>query len=97
MKYTRSDEQKVIARFGKEMQFKLDERNKKGRMGWRSKRITTLFNLLMKEVNELEDAIFCCKYCNVVKDINIEDVKKECADIANFCMMIHDVVGRKKV
>ena len=84
---TRQDEQKVIARFSKVMQDKLDVRDYKGRMGWRKKRTDQLLYLLEDEVSELWDAIWH----------NKGEIKDEAVDVALYAMMIHDVAGRKKV
>jgi len=85
---TRADEQKVIARFGKAMQSKLDVREYKGRMGWRTKEAWELYDLATDEMKELKDALLMEK---------VDDIKKEAADVGNRVMMIHDVIGRKKV
>jgi NTP pyrophosphatase (non-canonical NTP hydrolase) len=75
----------------KTMQFKLDKNQHKecdimnpdgkGRH-WRHCNTKWLLGRIREETIELEDAV----------DLNegIEAIKKECADIANFAMMIHD-------
>ena len=65
--------------FVKEMVKKLDENNHKG--SWKDIPINRLIDLLNWEVEELEDETYDI-------DSNYENIIKECADIANFAMMI---------
>ncbi len=59
---------------------------KKGVAGWNKESIRTLFNKLVKEVNELEHEIRFSSFSN--------NIPRECADVANFAMMIYDNVNR---
>ena len=81
---SRKQEQKLIRVFGESMQEKLDERSKKyGRLGWRNKRTGTLFAWLQDEVQELYVAIDH-------RDKDVEEIHKECADVALLALMIWD-------
>jgi len=53
--------------------------------GWKNNLAEELLERLHEEVEELERAI--------MEDDNPQNIAKECADVANFCMMIADVVG----
>lgn len=75
------EEQELIKEFGKEMQGKLNVRSKKGRLGWRSKDIEDIVTWLHEEVHELVMAI---------RNEPEENIRKECADVANICLFIWD-------
>lgn len=73
---------KEVLWLAERMEKKLAANDHKG--GWRGKDITSLFYSLTTEVNELFDAIRNNKPSNEIVD--------ECADVANFAMMIADEV-----
>lgn len=84
------------------MKSKLDANTHKGMDGaWRKLTVGVLFKLLVKEIDELENIID--KHGNVPQgfkntklledDIAIE-VSRECADVANYAMMIADTMKR---
>jgi len=79
------EEKKLIKEFGREMQGKLDARSSKGRLGWRDKDIDTLLKWLEDEAFELVKA---------VGEEPEENIRKECADVANVAMMIWDKTNR---
>lgn len=76
-----------IKAFAKIMQEKLNENGNKG--GWDNDSIEVLFNLLEGEVMELNSAVDDYVY----KDVDHTEVVRECADVANYAMMIVDVVS----
>jgi len=78
--------QEQLARFEKYMQFKLELNKHKG--PWKLTDIQKLFAHLKVEVEELQIEIdnFVDKKAN-----NRQEIGMECADVANFAMMIADV------
>lgn len=62
-----------------EMVEKLDENNHKGT--WKDLTFNKLLDLLDDEVSELEDEVS-------ELNPNYENIIKECADVANFAMMV---------
>jgi NTP pyrophosphatase (non-canonical NTP hydrolase) len=75
--------------FAEKMEQKLQKHDKKkGPDGWLNEDISWLIDRLKEEVNELEEKIFDFDYSEkeTLKLIN------ECADVANFAMMIADCV-----
>ena len=79
----KQQEQELIKEFGKEMQGKMDARSKKGRLGWRENSLKDLSYLLYRELAELEREIWKKKQSK-------RAIQKECADVANFAMMMWD-------
>lgn len=69
--------------FAEAMERKLQKREKDYPEGWKSCDIHRLFDHLVSEVSELEDAI----------EKDNEFISNECVDIANMAMMIADVIG----
>lgn len=74
----------AVLRFSAEMEKKLLENDHKG--GWGDCRSETLFDLLLEEKNELEEALTSHDERNIIA---------ECADVANFAMMIADNASRR--
>jgi len=74
-----------VVKFSFEMESKLRENDHKG--GWEDCDPLELFDRLLEEKNELYDAL--------LKPGNPEHVIKECADVANFAMMIASNVMRR--
>lgn len=84
----RDEEEKTIRLFGRGMKEKLDARSiKYGKMGWRGKSAIELLDWLEDEVKELRQATF---------GESDENIKKECADVANVAMFIWDIINGKK-
>ena len=71
---------KEVLEFAQDMQKKLNENSHKG--GWGNCLFIYLLNRLEEEVAELRDAM--------VSNQKREVVIAECADVANFAMMITD-------
>lgn len=79
--------------FAEEMEAKLAENRHKGdRDGWRREQVSTLTKRLLCEVGELVDAIGK-KDISGTGRFRKAQIRSECADIANFAMMIADVAG----
>lgn len=77
--------------FMKDMEHKLRKNDYKG--GWERLHSQKIFNLLQGEVSELSEALQ-----DEGARINyIEDAINECADVANYAMMIADILRAKKV
>lgn len=82
---------KEIEWFASEMEKKLKENDYKG--GWKKCHIWWLVNKLKDEVKELEDTIEkAFEEKDELTEIS-EDVISECADIANYSMMIADNIS----
>jgi hypothetical protein len=72
---------KEVLRFSKIMEEKLSENDNKD--GWDNCTNQYLFSLLLHEVAELSELIFNDR-------VWPEELRRECADVANFAMMISD-------
>jgi hypothetical protein len=72
---------KEVLKFSKIMEEKLSENDSKN--GWSNCTNQYLFHLLLKEVAELSELIFN-------DSIEPVELRRECADVANFAMMISD-------
>lgn len=81
----RQEEQSIIKEFGKEMQGKLDVHSGKGRLGFRFWNQEKLLELLETEIDELRHEVI---------HNDSEAIRKECADVANFAMMIWDSTNK---
>lgn len=89
---------KEIAWFAKEMEAKLRENDHKGKDGWKQWRIDALFPRIGHERDELLLALHPLKLDTMNETLTREDaceVIRECADIANFAMMIADNMREK--
>jgi len=73
-----------IRRFAEAMESKLEENDDKG--GWGCMPPKTLLLMAIVELRELTDAI--------IENKSGEEIISECADVANFMMMIADNAGR---
>jgi len=60
--------------------------------GWKEVSKNYLWKKLLIEIDELKEALIDYPY----HGCNAKEVKKECADIANFAMMIADNIKYKK-
>ncbi len=98
-----TDVRDSIKRLAVRMELKLRKHDKKrGKAGWIPKYEDDLedthdhlLNRLDQEVVELHTAV----RCQIVTGEGLGRVSDECADVANFAMMIHEVFGiprRKK-
>lgn len=74
----------IVLEFAKRMEMKLEKnRHKGGPENWRAQDCWSLLVRVKEEVNELQAALNA-------KTVSAEAVMMECADIANFAMMIED-------
>lgn len=73
-----------VKNFSVEMEAKLKKNDQKG--GWENQSIIDLFEYLCEEKSELEDAIYGEDYRAIIE---------ECADVANFAMMIAENVAQR--
>jgi len=80
-----SELSKEIKLFAERMQFKLEKNRHKG--GWDRCPIASLMN---RADEEKEEFIESCK------DLDYEQAMNECADVANFWMMIHDKLMKRR-
>ncbi len=82
---------KEVVRFAETMEKKLKENDHKG--GWDDCSIDFLTYRLRQEQAELFEALtLFYKFPNEQTKKLVED---ECADVANFSMMIHDLVNKR--
>ena len=99
-----SDTRPWVDAFADEMESKLAENRHKGnREGWQAEPAGWLFSRLKEEVAELEAAMnkplgdCSCRSVDECQHIgrfrDEDEIRSECADIANFAMMIADVAG----
>lgn len=83
---------KSIKWFSAEMRKKMAKNEHKE--GWDKCSHNYLFKRLCDEVLELNNALFTPKQ-GAVRSLNAKAIIKECADIANFVMMIADKMRKK--
>ena len=85
---------KEVQEFAEAMESTLLDNDHKG--GWDDCDLIWLFERVEQEVEELRTALFVAgaEESNILKDKYIEDIKKECTDVANFCMMVYDNIRR---
>jgi len=77
----------IVMEFARAMEHKLSENKHKGdQEGWRSEGFPFLLHCIDIERRELIESI---------KQDSLEEGQKECADIANFAMMIYDKLEQK--
>ena len=82
---------KYVEAFARLMESKLAENRHKGdRDGWQTISSEELLQLLRDEVDELSVALIRNRAPNARTR---KAVRRECADIANFALMIADVAG----
>lgn len=84
-----------VIRFAIEMEAKLlahdDDR---GERGWANDEPEALFHRVVDELEELRPLLVDAKMCDEDKLVDvIRRAQKECADVGNMTMMIHDVLG----
>lgn len=77
---------KPVIAFAEEMEVKLKKKDK-SRYGWGSLTTKKLIEKLKREVHELDQGFDNCDPDNVCE---------EAVDIANFAMMIHDNLTKRK-
>ena len=78
---------KTVFEFALVMQEKLDDNADKG--GWEDTSFGYLLERLEEEIEELKNAI--------KEKSSAFDISRECADVANFAMMISDNITREEV
>lgn len=76
---------KQIVWFANKMEAKLAANDHKGPWGWRDMPVEYFLTRMQEESRELSEAI---------QSQDIEATINECADLANFAMMLADVVHR---
>lgn len=81
--------EREVKRFAEAMIEKLNEPKNLEKGNWVNCSFAHLQKRLLEEIKELEDVIE--KWWD--DDASEEEVLKECADVANFAMMIADKVG----
>ena len=84
MKYQLREELEDFANF---MEKVLRENDYKGERVWEDMPIEDLIKRMQQEMDELKIAF----YCHSNPD-RLENIQKECADVANFAMMTYDLV-----
>ncbi|MBH0331464.1 hypothetical protein ABH14_16950 [Brevibacillus brevis] len=77
--------------FAEQMEAKLKENDHKE--GWNGCGIFWLKNRLIEEVNELSDAMDAGH--NSESGLDVENIIREAADVANFAMMIADKAKKR--
>lgn len=80
-----------VLEFALIMEEKLKENDYKG--GWKDCETGNLLSMACDEIKEVAPAVSTMNKSTTNKNIN--DVQKECADVANFMMMISDNLQRK--
>ena len=75
------------------MQAKLDAHAERGE-SWKQDTIFSLWRRMGQEHVELARAIMKAQEAPVMTRELIDEISKECADVANFCAFIHDNVSR---
>ena len=80
-----ADIDRAMKSLNETMKEKLKENDYKG--SWTTTGIWELYYLLCEEIDELSKALLY---------ESTEAIKKECADVANFVMFIHDNIGGNK-
>jgi len=82
-----------VRRFAEEMERAL--RKHEDKPGWAYNTPSELLERLLEEVDELEDAIDVQQMHLHAESrgVLIREVADACADVANFCLFIADVVG----
>lgn len=76
--------------FAEAMINKLNEPKNLAKGGWENLNIRTLIASIEEETDELQDAYLAKVVC---KKCWKETILKECADVANYAMMVADRVG----
>jgi hypothetical protein len=83
-----------VLKLAKDMEEKLRKHDKeRGFFGWRNDKAVDLVPRIYDEMIELSEKV--SRVHNGKGDLleNVKLAKKECADAANFCMMIHDLLS----
>ena len=80
-----SDIERAMKSLNETMKEKLKENDYKG--SWTTTDIWELYYLLCEEIDELSEALLY---------EGVDAIKKECADVANYVMFIHDNIGGNK-
>lgn len=85
--------EREVKKFAEAMIEKLNEPKNLEKGGWKDSFIDFLFHRLKEETIELQEELKQKMSCYVSVQDRKEKVLKECADVANFAMMIADKVG----
>jgi len=92
----------VLQWFSVEMEEKLSLNDHKG--GWRDCEVDVLIDKMDGEIEELKEVWWQIKNDYSVSEdkkflleIDKEDLIKECADVANFSMMVADIMNNSEV
>ena len=80
-----------VAKFASIMDKKLDDNHKKG--GWSDCSLAYLSMRAMVELSEVYEYILNCGELENPSDYIKKKISEECADVANFVMMIADNTG----
>ena len=78
-----------VLEFSLAMQKELDENKHKGKFSWRK---DCSLDYLIKRLYEEADEVVNC----IGTDSSLQEVISECADVANFAMMIADIYKQKE-
>ena len=87
---------KEVKQFAKQMEIKLRENDHKG--GWSNCRLKDLWGMIGIEIHELLWELHECNVNSISENITkngAQKITRECADIANFAMMISDIATKK--
>ncbi len=95
MNYRNELTDKLLKWFQYYQKYKLNINNYKG--NWRTDSLRSLFIKLEIEVAELNTALYMAEYTDP-EDITVhqlEEIVRECADVANFAMFIADMADQQ--
>jgi len=80
----------ALQKFVEQQELVLRDHDHKGEAGWLKKSLKDLYAGLCIEVDELDDALDT--YEDTPDDVERKELIRECCDVANFAMMIADLV-----
>jgi NTP pyrophosphatase (non-canonical NTP hydrolase) len=83
----------ALARFAARMERTLRTQDHRGKEGWKNTTPEWLLDRVMQERDELRDAIQAWRSGSRPDRETREAVKHEATDVANFAMMISDLMG----
>jgi len=84
-----------LEKFAEQMELVLRGKDaKKGERGWRGAPREKFHKMLKEEVRELGIAI--ANYEGTPGDVHLDEVIRECCDVANFAMFIADSLSRDR-
>ena len=85
--------EREVKRFAEAMIEKLNEPKNLAKESWNECHVDYLVYCLWKEINEVELVLKQKMSCFASTKERKQEILKECADVANFAMMIADKVG----